>query len=58
MVVANNDRPLGPEERQAEYGRIERFVNEPPSWSANDDRKRKRRAGEPDPESAARRFSL
>ncbi len=29
MVVANNDRPLGPEERRAEYGRIERFVNEP-----------------------------
>jgi hypothetical protein len=29
MLVANNDQPLSQEERQAEYGRIERFVNEP-----------------------------
>jgi hypothetical protein len=29
LVVANNGQPLSQEERQAEYGRIERFVNEP-----------------------------
>jgi hypothetical protein len=29
MLVANNDQPLSQEERRAEYGRIERFVNEP-----------------------------
>ena len=29
MVVANNDVPLDQEQRRAEYGRIERFVNEP-----------------------------
>lgn len=29
MVVANNDRPLNQAERLAEYGRIERFLNEP-----------------------------
>src|SRR5712692_6126283 len=29
MVVANNDQPLDQEQRRAEYGRIERFVNEP-----------------------------
>jgi hypothetical protein len=29
MVVANNDQPLSQEQRRAEYGRIERFVNEP-----------------------------
>ena len=28
MVVANNDVPLDQEQRRAEYGRIERFVNE------------------------------
>jgi hypothetical protein len=28
MVVANNDQPLDQEQRRAEYGRIERFVNE------------------------------
>jgi hypothetical protein len=37
MVVANNDHPLDQEQRRAEYGRIERFVNEP----AELDRKRK-----------------
>jgi len=29
MVVANNDQPLDQEQRRGEYGRIERFVNEP-----------------------------
>ncbi len=29
MVVANNDQPLDQEQRRAEYGRIERFVNDP-----------------------------
>jgi len=29
MVVANNDQPLNQEQRRAEYGRIERFVNQP-----------------------------
>lgn len=29
MVVANNGQPLNQEQRRAEYGRIERFVNEP-----------------------------
>jgi hypothetical protein len=29
MVVANNDQPLDQEQRRAEYGRIERFVNQP-----------------------------
>ncbi len=29
MVIAVNDRPLTPEERQAEIGRIERFVKNP-----------------------------
>jgi hypothetical protein len=29
MVVANNDQPLTQEQRRDEYGRIERFVNEP-----------------------------
>jgi len=29
MVVANNDLPLDQEQRRAEYGRIERFVNDP-----------------------------
>jgi hypothetical protein len=29
MVVANNDQPLDQEQRRAEYGRIERFVNGP-----------------------------
>jgi hypothetical protein len=29
MVVANNDQPLDREQRRAEYGRIERFVNNP-----------------------------
>src|SRR6202165_3118590 len=28
MVVAYNDQPLDQEQRRAEYGRIERFVNE------------------------------
>jgi hypothetical protein len=37
MVVANNDHPLDQEQRRAEYGRIERFLNEP----AELDRKRK-----------------
>ena len=37
MVVANNDQPLDQEQRRAEYGRIERFLNEP----AELDRKRK-----------------
>jgi hypothetical protein len=29
MVVANNDQPLTQEQRRDEYGRIERFVNQP-----------------------------
>jgi hypothetical protein len=29
MVVAYNDRPLNPEQRQGEYGRLQRFLNEP-----------------------------
>jgi len=29
LVVANNGQPLNREQRQAEYGRIERFVNDP-----------------------------
>jgi hypothetical protein len=29
MVVANNDQPMDQEQRRAEYGRIERFVNGP-----------------------------
>jgi hypothetical protein len=29
MVVANNDKPLNQEQRRAEYGRIERFVQQP-----------------------------
>jgi hypothetical protein len=37
MVVANNDQPLDQEQRRAEYGRVERFVNEP----AELDRKRR-----------------
>jgi hypothetical protein len=37
MVVAYNDQPLDQEQRRAEYGRIERFVNEP----AELDRKRR-----------------
>jgi hypothetical protein len=37
MVVANNDQPLSQQQRRDEYGRIERFVNEP----AELDRKRR-----------------
>jgi hypothetical protein len=37
MVVANNDQPLNQEQVRAEYGRIERFVNQP----AELERKRK-----------------
>jgi hypothetical protein len=37
LVVANNDQPLNQEQRRDEYGRIERFVNEP----AELDRKRR-----------------
>jgi hypothetical protein len=37
MVVANNDQPLDQQQRRAEYGRIERFVQDP----AELDRKRK-----------------
>lgn len=37
MVVANNDQPLNQQQRRDEYGRIERFVNEPSEL----DRKRK-----------------
>jgi hypothetical protein len=37
MVIANNDQPLDLEQRRAEYGRIERFVQDP----AELDRKRK-----------------
>jgi hypothetical protein len=29
MVVANNDQPLNQEQRRAEYGRIERFLQQP-----------------------------
>src|ERR1700682_2487255 len=29
VVVANNDRPLNPDERQGEYGRIQRFLDDP-----------------------------
>ena len=29
MVVAYNDRPLNPDERQGEYGRIQRFIDDP-----------------------------
>ena len=38
MVVANNDHPLSLDERRGEYGRIQRFVDDP----AELDRKRKR----------------
>jgi hypothetical protein len=38
MVVAYNDRPLNPDERQGEYGRIQRFIDDP----AELDRKRKK----------------
>jgi hypothetical protein len=38
MVVAYNDRPLNPEERQGEYGRIQRFIDDP----AELDRKRRK----------------
>jgi hypothetical protein len=37
MVVANNDQPLNQEQRREEYGRMERFVNQP------DELERKRR---------------
>jgi hypothetical protein len=37
MVVANNDQPLNQQQRRDEYGRIERFVNQP----AELERKRK-----------------
>lgn len=37
MVIANNDQPLDQEQRRAEYGRIERFLQEP----AELDRKRR-----------------
>jgi hypothetical protein len=29
MAVAYNDRPLNPDERQGEYGRIQRFIDDP-----------------------------
>ncbi len=29
LIVANNDHPLSPQERQAEQGRVERFLNHP-----------------------------
>jgi hypothetical protein len=29
MTVANNDHPLSPEQRQGEFGRVERFISEP-----------------------------
>ena len=29
MVIAYNDRPLNPEQRQGEYGRIQRFIDNP-----------------------------
>ena len=59
MVVANNDQPLNQEQRRAEYGRIERFLSQPDEL----ERKRKLgngkcRAGQPHPESNARRFSI
>ncbi len=38
MVIAYNDRPLNPEQRQGEYGRIQRFIDNP----AELDRKRKK----------------
>ena len=38
MAVAYNDRPLNPDQRQGEYGRIQRFINDP----AELDRKRKK----------------
>jgi hypothetical protein len=38
MVIAYNDRPLNPEQRQGEYGRIQRFIDDP----AELDRKRKK----------------
>jgi hypothetical protein len=38
MVVAYNDRPLNPDERQGEYGRIQRFIDDP----AELDRKRRK----------------
>jgi hypothetical protein len=38
MVVAYNDRPLNQEQRQGEYGRLQRFLNEPEEL----DRKRKK----------------
>ncbi len=41
MVVAYNDRPLNQEQRQGEYGRIQRFSTNPPSWSASAGRKKK-----------------
>ncbi len=38
LVVAYNDRPLNPDERQGEYGRIQRFIDDP----AELDRKRRK----------------
>jgi hypothetical protein len=38
LVVAYNDRPLNPDERQGEYSRIQRFIDDP----AELDRKRKK----------------
>ena len=38
MVIAYNDRPLNPEQRQGEYGRIQRFIDDPEEL----DRKRKK----------------
>ena len=38
MVIAYNDRPLNPEQRQGEYGRIQRFIDNP----AELDRKRQK----------------
>ena len=44
MVVANNDQPLDQEQRRAEYGRIERFVNEPAELEHK--RRQERESGE------------
>ena len=59
MVVANNDQPLDQEQRRAEYGRIERFLQ--PTWRVATQAGAgtgKCRAGQSHPESIARRLSV
>lgn len=48
LLVANNDRPLGPEQRRAEYARVERFIKN------RDELKRKQKQEKEDAERITR----